>query len=168
MFRVPIASLPVGLHESTERTDALALGLDPDTFSDIEIDLRLTIGHRRVLAAFDARATARLTCDRTLDLFDLPIGGAHSVLFLAPEIAPDEVDDEAVQVLPADATDLDLTEPVRDTLLLAVPLRRVSPAAEAIPLPLSFGAPEDDEPQNDPWSALRALRPDPEAPDSTD
>lgn len=158
MLRVRIAPLPDGLHQETLRPTAEDLGLDPETFSGVEVDLRLDVASRRVLAAYTARATARLECDRTLDLYDQPVEADHAVLFTAD--AEGEGDDD-VQPLSEDATHIDLTASVHDTLLLALPLRRVSPAAEAAELPTAFGV--DDEPTDGPvdsrWAALQALRP---------
>ena len=171
MFRVRIAQLPDGLHQETHRPTADSLGLDPETFSDVEVDLRLDVAERRVLAAYTVRATARLECDRTLELYDQPVEGDHAVLFTAdaPPVSDDEPDDD-VQPLPEDATDLDLTTSVHDTLLLALPLRRVSPAARAAEIPTEFGGPSGDEPADDRWAALQALRSGDAAgdPDSTD
>ena len=163
MLRVRIASLPLGLHEETLRPTAADLDLDPEMFSEIEVDLRLDVGEQRVLARFTASATAHLECDRTLAPFDQHIEGKHAVLFTTEAASED---DEGVVPFPADATDIDLTDPVRDTLVLAVPTRRVSPEAEAAEIPTAFGAPGDDEPADDRWAALQALRDDNS--DSTD
>lgn len=154
MFRVRIAPLPDGLHTETLQPSADDLGLDPDTFSDVAVDLRLDVGDGRVLAAYTARATARLECDRTLDLYDQPITGDHAVLFTATA----EEGDDDVRPLPDDATHVDLADSVRDTLVLAIPLRRVSPAAESADIPTAFGGPAADEPADDRWAALQSLR----------
>lgn len=164
-LRVRIAPLAEGLHEETLAPTAQALDLDPDVFSGIEVALTLDVRERRVRAAFVARATARLECDRTLEMYDEAVEGAHEVLFVGPD-APlaEAADDEAIQVVAPDATHVDLAVPVRDTLLLALPLRRISPAARDLPLPTAFGASDDpDAPADDRWDALRALRDDPSA-----
>ena len=161
MFRVRIAALPDGLHQETLRPSAESLGLDPGVFSGVEVDVTLDVAERRVLAAFTARATARLECDRTLDLYDQPVEGAHAVLFSADAPAGDASDDDPdddVQPLADDAQDLDLTAAVHDTLVLALPLRRVSPAAEVAEIPTEFGGPSEGEPADDRWAALQALR----------
>jgi len=159
VFQVRIAPLSDGLHEETFHPTVDDLGLDPATFSDVEVDLRLDVAERRVLAMYTARATARLECDRTLDLYDQPVEGSHTVLFTAD--APDDAEaDDDLQLLAEDATSLDLTTPVHDTLLLALPLRRVSPAAEAAEIPSTFGGPGEGEPADDRWAALQALRDD--------
>lgn len=154
MLRVRIAPLSDGLHTETLHPTADDLGVDPEVFSGITVDVRLDVGHDRVLAAYTVEATARLECDRTLDLFDQPVEGSHAVLFTT---TADEGDDD-VRPLPEDATHVDLADSVRDTLVLAVPLRRVSPAAEAAEIPTAFGGPSEDEPTDDRWAALSSLR----------
>ena len=159
MFRVPISHLPDGLHAETLTPSAEDLGLDPDVFSGIAVALRLDVRDRRVLAAFDVTATATLECGRTLAMYPQPLEGAHSVLFVPP--GPDvSDDDEDVLPLPSDATEIDLTDPVRDTLLLAVPQRHVSPEGEALELETRFGEADPDAAGDTRWDALRALRSD--------
>lgn len=159
MIRVSIVSLPEGLHEETLHPSAADAGLDPDVFRDIEVDVRLDLRDRRVLTAFTVRALARLECDRTLEMYDEPVSGTYSVLFVAAgDPMADDPDDEAVQPLAGDALFVDLTEPVRDTLLLALPLRRVSPAARDLEIPTAYGSASDDDLADDRWDALRALR----------
>ena len=157
MLRVRIAPLPDGLHEETLRPTAADLELDPDVFSDVALDVRLDVAERRVLVAYTVRATARLECDRTLAMYDEPVEGAHAVLFSAD--APDGDDDsDDLRPLADDAVEVDVTEPVRDTLLLALPLRRVCPEARDAELPTAFGGPKEGEPVDDRWAALEALR----------
>lgn len=156
MLRVRIASLPLGLHQETLRPSADDLGLDPDVFSDLEVDLLLDIAERRVLARYVVRATARLECDRTLAMYDEPVEGEHAVLFSA--LAEPDAEDDDVLPLADDAVEVDLAAPVRDTLLLALPLRRVSPEARDAELPTAFGGPGEGEPADDRWAALEALR----------
>lgn len=167
MFRVSIASLPVGLHQEVFHPSAEDLDLDPETFSDIEVRLLLDVAERRVLAAYTAAATARLECDRTLAMYDQPVEDEHAVLFAA-DATPSEEDEDEVFVLADDALAIDLTEPVRDTLLLALPLRRVSPEAEDAEIPTAFGGPSEGEPADDRWAALQALRSDDDSDASTD
>lgn len=160
MLLVEIHALADGVHELTLTPDPADLGLDPALFADVEVDLRLDVGGRRILAMFDARAVATLECDRTLVEFTQPIAGAHAVLFAPPSQLPEGSDDEGAVTLPEDALTLDLSAPVRDTLLLAVPQRRIAPGAEDVPIPTTFGAELDDEgrPVDPRWDALRRLR----------
>lgn len=159
MLRVRIAPLSDGLHDESLQPTAAELDVDPAVFSDIALDLRLDVRDRRVRAAYTVRATARLECDRTLDLYDEAVEGAHEMLYVPPGdplAAASEADD--MEVLTLDATHVDLSAPVRDTLLLSLPVRRVSPAARALDLPTAYGGPGEGEPADDRWVALEALR----------
>ena len=155
MLRVDLTALDDGLHELDLSPSAADLDLDPDVFDDIAVALRLDIAERTVRAAFATNATATLECDRTLAEYRQPVEGAHEVLFTDRPIGEDEED---VYPLPEHPPEVDLTEPVRDTLLLALPVRRVSPEAEDAEIPTQFGGPEEGEPADDRWDALRRLR----------
>ena len=160
MFRVAINALAEGLHTETLHPEAEALDLDATVFNDIVVDLRLDVAERRIFVTFDVRAIATLECDRTLVEYQQPVQGRGTVLFVSPDQLPDDADDDDVLPLPDDATELDLTVPVHDTLLLALPLRRVAPEAEDAEIPTTFGATldEDGHVMDDRWDALRGLR----------
>lgn len=160
MFQIDITPYEAGVHELTEQPTAEELELDPDLFKDVEVALRLDVAETRVVVLFDVTATATLECDRTLRLFDQEVGGRYSVLFATPEAAPQYEGGDGEDVFVMDPADrrLDLTAPVRDTLLLSLPVRKVAPGAEEADLPTAFG---EREAAIDPrWEALRSLRED--------
>lgn len=159
MFRVDISSLPDGTHAQVHHPSASDLELDSDVYSDIEVPLHLDVNGRRILAAFEATGTARLECDRTLKPYDQPLSGRHAVLFVPPTEEVREGEEE-VRRLPDDATAIDLTDAVRDTLLLAIPMRRVAPEAEDVEIETSFGASSEDGLADDRWAVLKKLRDD--------
>lgn len=155
MLSLNIAVLAPGLHERELTPSPEALDLDPDRFSDIRVSVRLDRQPDRILVRLTARARVVLECDRTLALFEHPLEGSYSVLFGPPALAEDAPDEDLRPLLPTD-TELDLTDIVRDTLLLAIPVRKVAPGAEDLDLPVQFGTGETDmDPR---WEALRHLR----------
>lgn len=162
MLSIDITPLKPGLHEVTLTPSPEALGLDPDAFSAVKVEVRLDHGQDRTLVAFTARATASLICDRTAVAFEQPVQGSYAILFVLPEQLEGLADagDEDVRPLPQPGAELDITDAVRDTLLLALPTRRVAPGAEDEELPVTFGAERDEEGDViDPrWEALKKLR----------
>lgn len=164
MLRIDLAPLAEGIHHIDLPAEAEALRLDPDTFADIHVEVVLDYHNDRALITLHATATATLECDRTLVSFEQPIEGTYRLLAAPPSFvrrADSEDDDiEEVRVLEPSEHMIDLADVVRDTLLLAVPARKVAPGAEDIDIPTVFGeADPDDEPAIDPrWEALRALR----------
>ncbi len=158
MLDVRIAALKPGVHTFRLTPTPDEVGLAPDAFADIEVDLRLDVGVEQIFATFTARATATLECDRTLVPFEQQVEGQHAVLFTPAPLGEDEADD--VETLAPDAVVLDFADRVRDTLLLALPARRVAPGAEDVPLPTAFGAlrDADGEPIDPRWEALRKYK----------
>lgn len=163
MLSIDTAHLPTGLHEMTLTPSAEDVELDPEVFSDLSVEIRLDHEDERDLIAFTARATATLECDRTLKPFDQTVSGSYAVLFVLPEhldrFTSDDTSDD-VRPLPESGDPLDITEPVRDTLLLALPTRRVAPGAEDEELQVQFGAltDSDGDPMDPRWEALKKLR----------
>lgn len=161
MFTIEVASLDPGLHQLTLEPPAEDLDLDPEKFKDVRVDARLDVTERRIFVTLDAKARATLECDRTLRLFDQEIGGTHDVVFAPPEFAEDDEDAyDDVRPLDPFGKEIDVTDVVRDTILLAIPQRCVAPGAEDEEIQTEFGAPEDDgEDVIDPrWEALKKLK----------
>ena len=164
MLRVDLAPFDDGLHEMELDPTAADLDLDPEVFRDIAVALRLDVHDRRVRAAYVTRAVATLECDRTLDMYPQPVEGTHEVLFTTSPIAEDADD---VYPFPEQDQVIDLTQPVRDTILLSLPLRRVSPEAEAQEIQTRFGD-SDEDATDTRWEALRRLLPPDEGAPSDD
>jgi len=165
MLRIDLAPFRTGMHYVALEPEAQALALDPDRFMDIRVDVALDVLNDRVLATLHATATAVLECDRTLALFEHPLEGDCRILFAPPSWARSHDDEEdpgfeEVRILPPSNREVDLTDAVRDTLLLAIPARKVAPGAEDLEIPSVFGAPSrSEEAAIDPrWEALRSLK----------
>ncbi|MEM1268849.1 MAG: DUF177 domain-containing protein [Bacteroidota bacterium] len=160
MVSIALQGLKPGVHTFSFTPSPEDVDLEPTLFSDIQVEATLDYQERRALVMLDASATAHLVCDRTLDAFDEEISGDHQVLYTADqELAGGDGDDEVERLEPG-TLELDVTTAVRDTLMLALPLRRVSPAARDLELPTQFGALKDDEGNAiDPrWEALKKLK----------
>jgi uncharacterized protein len=163
MLTVDITSLSSGIHQLELTPSAEDAGLDPTTFEDIRVEAELQCHRDRILVTLLATATAELTCDRTLQHYEQPLEGRYSVLFGPPSMVGQEGEafDEVRPLDPSDR-EIDLTDVVRDTVLLALPQRQIAPGAEDEPIAREFGAPEDEEetPADPRWSELRKLRDD--------
>lgn len=163
MLRIDLAPLGEGIHRFAFDPEPATLELDPEQFADIDVEVILDYHNRRALATLTARAVATLECDRTLQMFDLPVEGTYSVLFVPAALGGAGAEDDdaysEVRVLDPSQHEIDLTEAARDTLVLALPARRVAPGAEDMELQTVYGEPEDEESDIDPrWEALRKLR----------
>lgn len=164
MLTIDITSLPEGIHHLDLDPTPDEVNLDPSKFDDIHVDLVLQHHRDRILVKLHASGTAELTCDRTLRPYDEQIDGAYNVLF-GPASLVGRDGDEFDEVRPLDSSDreIDLTDIVRDTLLLAIPQRQVAPGAEDEPIDETFGEVDDDAeggPADPRWSELEKLKGD--------
>ena len=162
MLTIDITSLSTGIHHLEFSPSAGQVNLDPSTFENIALDVILQYHRDRILVKLHATATATLTCDRTLQKYEQDIEGGYNVLFGPPSMVGQE-GEEFEEVRPLDPSDreIDLTDVVRDTLLLAIPQRKIAPGAEDEPITREFGAVEedsDDEPVDPRWSDLKELK----------
>ena len=165
MLRIDLTALDDGVHHLTLEPTAADLDLEPEAFGDLRVEVQLDLFNGRAHVELQTYATATMTCDRTLVPFDQTVEGTHELLFVPPAVAErmeaDEEVDEEIRVLhPADRG-IDVTDAVRDTILLSLPTRRIAPGAEDLDIETVFG---DDPDGIDPrWEALRTLRADDEA-----
>lgn len=158
------------------------IDLDPKEFHSIGVEGTLHISSARMVVSFVANAVAVLECDRTLVEFDQEISGSFEgivgdvseiriadedeVAGAIPKVARDSSTDfsadDLVDVVPMVEGVVVLDAAVRDTLILAVPMRKISPEAAAMELQTSFGTSGNDDADAesvDPrWEALRQLK----------
>lgn len=188
MFQIDLSSLEPGVHHLTREVEADALETAPAAdedrnaapgqddsegeernpvtedvaFGPVQVDVVLDYQPDEALVTLEARTTATLTCDRTLRRFEQPIAGQYAILFAAPgRSAQDEGEDhDELREMPPGARHLDLTGAVRDTLLLAVPQRKVAPGAEDEEIDTVFGEPDRaaGEPADPRFEKLRELQ----------
>lgn len=161
MVTIDTTPLKPGHHRVTLSPAPQELNLPPDAFEDIVVDVRLELQQERAYVDLEASGVARLVCDRTLAEFQLPVSGEHAVLFLPESQASVEHvgDRDDVRPLPEAGEPLDITDAVRDTLMLALPARTVAPGMEDRDIPTVFGG-DSEEPTDPRWEALRRLRDD--------
>jgi uncharacterized protein len=170
MLRLDITPYKSGVYREELHPAPDDLEFDFDVFddihgvSDVHIDAVLQAHRDRILVHLDVEADVELTCDRTLDRYDEPVEGSYSVLFGPPSLVGTD-SDEYDEVRPLEPGDLeiDLTDVVRDTILLSVPQRKIAPGAESADIQMEFGVPDEpddevEEPVDPRWSKLKQLK----------
>lgn len=165
MLTVDVTSLSSGIHHLEMSPSAEEAALDPTTFEDVQVEAELQCHRDRILVKLEASATAELTCDRTLQDYKEAVTGHYNVLFGPPSMVGQEGDEfEEVRPFTASDQEIDLTDVVRDTLLLALPQRKIAPGAEDEPIAQEFGPSEEasddegDAPVDPRWEELKKLR----------
>ena len=84
-------------------------------------------------------------------------GRRYRTVPMAFEAVEEKETEDEIRSISSTDEELDITDIVRDTLLLAIPVRKIAPGAEEAEIPVAFGAPADAD--LDPrWEALKALK----------
>ncbi len=125
---IKISNLTVGVHHfqfECVASDFADDMIDMERFNaPISIVATLTKASSELIVEISVRTTASLQCDRCLAPMTKAISGDYRILFLHSANADKELDDD-VRLLSKNETHLDLTTDVRETLLLAVPMKNV-------------------------------------------
>lgn len=156
MLRIDIRTLEIGQHEFNLECTLVELDMEPGRMEEIRADVKLDYDGQEALVNIAVSAVAHLVCDRTMERFKLPVKGTYMVLF-----SPGDVDENTggeVRPLAASDEELDITDIVRDTLLLAIPIRKIAPGAEDTEIIQSFGVPVEENNIDPRWQALAALK----------
>lgn len=142
----------------------------PEFVNDIRVHGTMTKVGRRYAVAAHVDATARLICDRSLEPFDEPIAVRIDLDFEVDtqramgRTSDDPWDDDDIIPIREDDKEIDLTDQVRQELVVHLPMRRVAPKyrdkdIEDIYPELADRTSDDDvAPPDDTWAALRNLK----------
>jgi uncharacterized protein len=125
---IKISNLTVGVHHydfECVASDFADEMIDAERFSmPIFIAATLTKAMTEIVVELSVSTTVSLQCDRCLAPITKAISGDYRILFLQSANAEKELDDD-VRALSKNDTHIDLTTDIRETLLLAVPMKNV-------------------------------------------
>ena len=158
MLKIDLRTLEIGRHEFNLASTTEELGVEPDLMRDIRADVQLHYDGSDAIIMLDVSAIAQLTCDRTLVKFEMPLKGQYTVVYSPNEADPDS--DDEVRRLTASDNEIDITDFVRDTLLLAIPVRKIAPGAEDADFRTTFGETVEESKVDPRWEALASLKVD--------
>lgn len=134
-----------------------------------QFDTVVTLDKRETLieADFSIRGNARLTCDRSLEPFDLPMDFHRKILFKYGEEAT-ELSEEIV-LITRDQASLDVGQYLYELITVNLPMKRLHPRFRDEPeseesIRLVYSSPADDkenkedEPIDPRWEKLKKLK----------
>lgn len=127
-YTIPFVGLKVGEHRfnfAIERT--FFEHFEYDEFTDASINLEVILDKKNTMLDFilHFNGTVNVPCDLTNEPFDLPISGEYEFVVKFGEEYDDEKED--ILIIPHGSFEVNIQQFVYETLVLAVPLRRVHP-----------------------------------------
>ena len=99
-----------------------------------EVSIKLFKTNNQINADVSLNGTLNLECDRCLDKFDLKFSSEFLIIFKyyfkKEELEAADADDDTLVFIPANTAFIDLTQDIKDYILLSVPMRKVPETIE--------------------------------------
>jgi len=124
-MKIQVAGLSEGAHPYSFKGLPADLGLPPEFRNEVTVHATLEKSSGQFLLRASVSTSAEVACDRCVALFLQPLQSKYQMYYLWAEPEEDRYDPAEVQVLAAGQTVIDLTDDVRQTVLLSLPLKHV-------------------------------------------
>jgi len=130
-YTISFSGLKLGIHRfDFEIKKPFFDHFEYEEFNDVAVDLEVILEKKSTFLEFTLNysGTVRVACDVTNELFNQPISGKYNFVVKFGEVYNDEDDD--ILVIPKGSFEVNIQQPVYESIILAVPLRRVHPGVE--------------------------------------
>ena len=122
-MKIAISNLSEGVHTYHFSAEPEHLGLGENFTKQVSVDVTLDKASREVSLKVEAGAIGRFVCDRCVDDFDRALVTAYRMVYIYDERDKGNYGDDQVHVIHEGTTVIDLSDDIRQFLLLAVPLK---------------------------------------------
>ncbi len=122
-MKIQIGGLSDGIHRYRFEVPASELDLGEEFSNTITTDVKLDKSSNQILLTASIQATAHCECDRCVSPFDVSLSPSYTMVYVTEGEDTTTLDSTEVQVIPNGLHIIDVTEDVRQTTLLAVPLK---------------------------------------------
>lgn len=130
-FTIPFVGLKIGIHQFTfELKKAFFEYFEYDEFNDADIDLEVQLDKKSTFLEFTLsyNGSVNVACDVTNEMYDQPLSGNYRFLVNFGEEYND--DNEDLLVIPHGSYEVNIQQFVYESIVLAMPLRRIHPGVE--------------------------------------
>lgn len=121
-MKIQVGGLSEGVHKYHFDVQAPEVGLGEE-FSEVHADVVLDKAVNQIALNVAIHTAAAVSCDRCTAPFASPVEAKYRMHYLWNGEDASQYDVAEVQVIPQGSTIIDITEDVRQTVLIAVPLK---------------------------------------------
>jgi uncharacterized protein len=122
-MKIQVASLSQGPHHFQFRVPAADLGLGTEFSGEVLVDAALEKTSTQIFLNARVSAEGTFSCDRCVAEFPLSLSPSYRMCYVWEGAGAAGLDPAEVQVVPGGLTVIDITDDVRQTVVLAVPLK---------------------------------------------
>lgn len=122
-MKIQIGGLSEGIHRYHFQVASAELELGEHFADDVLVETVLDKSSTQILLTSTAQTVATFACDRCVSPFDTRLSSSYSMLYVSEESDTEQLEPTEVQIVSVGLNGIDIAEDVRQTLLLAVPLK---------------------------------------------
>jgi uncharacterized protein len=122
-MKIQVGGLSEGIHEYDFLVCPADLAIGEEFRSDIQVHAALDKSGRQMFLEARISASGVFVCDRCLADFTLPLKPSYRMYYVSEEEDMARIDPSEVQVVQPNLNVIDLSEDVRQTLMVSVPLK---------------------------------------------
>lgn len=122
-MKIQIAGLSEGIHDFSFREPVAEVDLGREFGGEVEVDVMLEKSGKQLYVKADVRAHGSFSCDRCTGPFSLPLQSTFQKYYVWNPGEAEHLDSFEVEAIPPGLPIIDLKDDVRETVLLAVPLK---------------------------------------------
>jgi uncharacterized protein len=124
-MKIQVGGLSEGVHAYSFSITPAELGLPSEFRDGVDIKATLEKTSRQILLRASVATMTDVPCDRCVTLIREPLGSGYQMYYVWEETEAERIDPSEVQVMLPGQTVIDLADDVRQTVLLALPLKHV-------------------------------------------
>jgi len=124
-MKISLASLSEGLHtfNFVEKLAEFGLENHPNLYDEVEIQVDIEKRSPQYVLKSLVQISGRFACDRCTREFEKRLSGEGRVIFSSDEAMLEMSEADEIHYLAPDAKEIDITPDLRDTILLAIPMK---------------------------------------------
>ena len=122
-MKIQVGGMSEGAHEYLFESAPAEISLGENFSAPVEVAASLEKSATQFFLKAHIRAQGVFVCDRCLAEFTLSLTPQYQMLYVLEGTGADNLDPAEIQVIPHGFTIIDLTEDVRQTIILSVPLK---------------------------------------------
>lgn len=121
-MKIQVGGLSEGVHQFHFDVQPVEIGLGEE-FSEVHADVALDKTPNQIALHVAVHTAAGFTCDRCTAPFASPVNASYRMHYIWNDEDASQYDVAEVQIIPQGSKIIDITEDVRQTVLIAVPLK---------------------------------------------
>jgi uncharacterized protein len=122
-MKIKISHLADGIYEYHFSETPADVGLSDDYYERVDVAVTIDKSNRQLFLRGNITAAKHCTCDRCLDEFNKPLSTSYQVLYVLDGAANQKYHEDEVRVVTPNISEIEISDDVRQVVLLAVPLK---------------------------------------------